>query len=151
MAPAVIAIVSKFGGWVTSAFFGWASELNKNTQKTLLLELLFFKTPPSDVCLSFYRNENQKQKVFFPLPFMVARFFLVKHPKTGTNTIIHKNVLGKWPLNIPNGHKIYHMAIKYTKWPQNIPNGRKIYQMAVKYTIFHLKYLLNLPKLGFLF
>jgi hypothetical protein len=30
----------------------------------------------------------------------VARFFLVRHTKTGENT-------------------------KYTKWPQNIPNGRK--------------------------
>jgi hypothetical protein len=39
--------------------------------------------------------------------------------------------LGK---NIPNDHKIYQMASKYTKWPQNIPNGRKIYQMATKYT-----------------
>jgi hypothetical protein len=24
------------------------------------------------------------------------------------------------------------MATKYTKWPQNIPNGHKIYQIAVK-------------------
>jgi hypothetical protein len=26
------------------------------------------------------------------------------------------------------------MAIKYTKWPEKIPNGHKIYQMAIKYT-----------------
>jgi hypothetical protein len=36
--------------------------------------------------------------------------------------------------NIPNGHKIYQMATKYTKWPQNIPNGHKIYKMPTKYT-----------------
>jgi hypothetical protein len=35
---------------------------------------------------------------------------------------------------VPNDHKIYQMATKYTKWPQNIPNGHKIYQMATKYT-----------------
>jgi hypothetical protein len=35
---------------------------------------------------------------------------------------------------LPNGYKIYQMAIKYTKWLYNIPNGYKIYQMAIKYT-----------------
>jgi hypothetical protein len=29
-------------------------------------------------------------------------------------------------INIPNGHKIYQMATRYTKWPQDIPNGHKI-------------------------
>jgi cytochrome c len=29
---------------------------------------------------------------------------------------------------IPNDHKIYQMAIKYTKWMKNRPNGDKIYQ-----------------------
>jgi hypothetical protein len=43
--------------------------------------------------------------------------------------------------NIPNGHKIYQMATKYTIWPQNIPYGRKIYQMATKYAdIFYILY-----------
>jgi hypothetical protein len=36
------------------------------------------------------------------------------------------------PQNIPNGHKIDQMVVKYTKWPRNIPNGHKIYQMAIK-------------------
>jgi hypothetical protein len=27
----------------------------------------------------------------------------------------------KWPLNIPNGHKTYHMVVKYSKRPQNMP------------------------------
>jgi hypothetical protein len=46
----------------------------------------------------------------------------------------------KWPQNIPNGHKIYQMATKYTKWPQNIPNGLKMDQMVIKYTdISHCK------------
>jgi hypothetical protein len=30
------------------------------------------------------------------------------------------------------------MAAKYTKWPQNIPNGRKIYQMAIKYAPYSI-------------
>jgi hypothetical protein len=30
--------------------------------------------------------------------------------------------------NIPNDHKIYHSAKKYTKWPDNLPNGHEIYQ-----------------------
>jgi hypothetical protein len=58
----------------------------------------------------------------------VARFFLVKHTKTGEN--------------IPDDHKIYQMAIK-------IPNGGKIDQMAIKYyNIF--KTLRNLHLLSFL-
>jgi hypothetical protein len=28
----------------------------------------------------------------------------------------------------------YQMTAKYTKWPRNIPNSHKIYQMATKYT-----------------
>jgi hypothetical protein len=32
--------------------------------------------------------------------------------------------------NLPNGHKMYQMAIKYTKWPQNMDIYRhKIHQM----------------------
>jgi hypothetical protein len=38
-----------------------------------------------------------------------------------------------------------------SKLPTNIPNGHTIYQMAIKYTIiFHSKALQNLPILGFL-
>jgi hypothetical protein len=37
-------------------------------------------------------------------------------------------------INIPNGNKIYQMAIKYTKWPQNIPNGNKIDEMSINFT-----------------
>jgi hypothetical protein len=33
--------------------------------------------------------------------------------------------------NIPKRGK-NKITVKYTKWPQNIPNGHKIYQMAVK-------------------
>jgi hypothetical protein len=29
--------------------------------------------------------------------------------------------------NIPNNHKIYKKAAKWTKWPQNRPKGHKIY------------------------
>jgi hypothetical protein len=30
--------------------------------------------------------------------------------------------------NIPNGHKLYQMAIKYFQWPLHGPNSPKIYQ-----------------------
>jgi hypothetical protein len=46
--------------------------------------------------------------------------------------------------NIPNCHI-------NAKWPLNIPNGHNIFQMAIKYTsIFHSRALQNLPKFGFL-
>jgi hypothetical protein len=45
----------------------------------------------------------------------VARFFFVHHTKMGRN--------------IPNYHKIYQMALKYTNWPQIRPNVHKIYQL----------------------
>jgi hypothetical protein len=45
-----------------------------------------------------------------------------------------------------NGKK-YQLINNVYKWPQNIPNGSKIYQMAIKYTnICHSKTLQNLPK-----
>jgi hypothetical protein len=44
----------------------------------------------------------------------VARFFLVQQTKTGKY--------------IPNDHKIYQRATKYTKFPQKRPNDHKIYQ-----------------------
>jgi hypothetical protein len=44
----------------------------------------------------------------------VARFFLVQHIKTGEN--------------IPDNHKIYQKALKYTKRPENWQNDHKIYQ-----------------------
>jgi hypothetical protein len=47
------------------------------------------------------------------------------------------------PYNMPKREK-------NAKWPQNIPNGHKIYIMAVKWTnIVLYKTLENLPKLGF--
>jgi hypothetical protein len=39
----------------------------------------------------------------------VARFFLVQNTKTGGKYT-------KLPQNIPNGHKIFPIAVKYTKW-----------------------------------
>jgi hypothetical protein len=56
----------------------------------------------------------------------VARFYCCKIPKQG---------------------KIYQMTRKYFKCPQNIPNGHKIEQMALKYTnIFRCKTHQNLFK-----
>jgi hypothetical protein len=53
----------------------------------------------------------------------VARFFFVQYIQTGE---------------------------KYTKGPQNIPYGHRIFQMAIKYTkIFQTKALQNILKLGF--
>jgi hypothetical protein len=56
-----------------------------------------------------------------------AMFFLAQHTKTRKN--------------IPNDHKMYPMAMKFTNWPQNIANGNKIYQNLP---------LQDPPKLGFL-
>jgi hypothetical protein len=47
---------------------------------------------------------------------------LVQRTKTG------ENIPNNHKIGIPNGHKIYQMAVKDTKWPLNIPNGHKIYQ-----------------------
>jgi hypothetical protein len=48
------------------------------------------------------------------------------------------NTYTKLPQNIPNGWKIYQMAVKLTKWPQNIPT----FSIARPSKIY--------PKLGFL-
>jgi hypothetical protein len=42
----------------------------------------------------------------------------------------------KWPLNIPDDHKIYQMTFKYSRWPQNLPNDQKIGDLV--YEIYHL-------------
>jgi hypothetical protein len=63
-----------------------------------------------------------------PARIRVARFFLVRDTKTGKNT--------KLTQNIPNGHKIHEMSVKYSK--------------CKKIHIFQSKALKNLPKLGFL-
>jgi hypothetical protein len=60
----------------------------------------------------------------------ITRSFLVKHTKTGKIFQITQN-FNKWPLKIPNRHKIYQMTIKYAK-------------------IFLPKALPIIPKLGFL-
>jgi hypothetical protein len=52
----------------------------------------------------------------------------------------------------------YQNGRKHTKWPQNVPNGLRLYPMAVKWyqttikytNILHSKALQNLHKLGFL-
>jgi hypothetical protein len=60
----------------------------------------------------------------------VARFFLVYDTKTG---------------------KKYQMKTHCSKWSQNIPNGHKIFLMAIKYiNIFQSETLKMIPKLGFL-
>jgi hypothetical protein len=43
--------------------------------------------------------------------FRVARFFMLKHTKTG------ENIPNNQKIPIPNGHKVYQKAAKYTKWP----------------------------------
>jgi hypothetical protein len=63
------------------------------------------------------QSETGQQK--FEIEIRVARFFLAQHTKTGNH--------------VPNDHKMYQMAIKYSKWSQNIPNGLKIFQMVSKY------------------
>jgi hypothetical protein len=45
----------------------------------------------------------------------VARFFLVQTYQIG------ENIPNDHKLHIPNGHKLYQMALKYSKWSYNIP------------------------------
>jgi hypothetical protein len=60
----------------------------------------------------------------------VARFLLTKYTKTGENIPYYQNI---------------------TKWAWHIPNGRKIFEMAIKYSNnFQSKVHQNLPKLGLL-
>jgi hypothetical protein len=49
--------------------------------------------------------------------------------------------------NLPNGHKLYHMAMKYARWPQNIPTlsiprPSKIYSNLIFGMKIHLAILL---------
>jgi hypothetical protein len=49
------------------------------------------------------------------------------------------------------GGGIYQRTPKFTKWPWNIPDGRKMFPMAIKYNKkFHSNALQNIPKLVFL-
>jgi hypothetical protein len=74
-------------------------------------------------------SPNQSDQV----PIMVARFFSAQHTKTGKYTKGSLNIPKKHN-NIPNGHKIYQMAIKYTK---NI--HAYAFQNILKNGIFGLK------------
>jgi hypothetical protein len=52
---------------------------------------------------------------------------------------------------IPKRGKMYQMNTKCTEWLKNIPNGCKIFQIAINYiNIFQSRALQNLPKVGFL-
>jgi hypothetical protein len=67
-------------------------------------------------------------------PCQGCQIFLGATHQNGKIYQILSHKIYQWPQNIPNGHKIYQMATKYTKWSQNIPSGHKIYQMVTKYT-----------------
>jgi hypothetical protein len=61
--------------------------------------------------------------------FHFARFVLLQHTNAGKNILPNTTKYTK-------GHTVYQMAIQYTKWPYSIPNGRKIFQMAINYANF---------------
>jgi hypothetical protein len=66
----------------------------------------------------------------------VARFFLGQYTKT-------------WK-NIPNNHKRYQIATKYTKLQSNRPNGSNIYQqlplqVPLKFTQISIFWFENMP------
>jgi hypothetical protein len=46
----------------------------------------------------------------------VARFSMTQYTKMGENIPNYPNIT-KLPKNIPNGRKIFQMAVKYSKWP----------------------------------
>jgi hypothetical protein len=64
-------------------------------------------------------NVRPGQKDDFRWTTRVARFFMVKYTKIGNNKP-NCYKINKWPLNLPNGHKMYEMAIKCTKWPHHM-------------------------------
>jgi hypothetical protein len=63
----------------------------------------------------------------------VARFFWEQHTKTGRN--------------MPNGPKIYQIAVKYTKPKKTVQNSHKIYR---HFSFYIHKALRNKTKLEFL-
>jgi hypothetical protein len=65
----------------------------------------------------------------FILCTRVARFFQTQYTRTGGG-------ICQITTTLPNGHKIYQMAVKYSKRPLNIP------------TFSNSKVLQNLPKFG---
>jgi hypothetical protein len=87
-----------------------ARELRSNLSETFLSCFGFFSL----------KVERSSDPAFYSiLAIRDARFFRHNIPKRGGICQI---------TTLPNGHKIYQMAVKYTKWPLNIPNGHKIYQ-----------------------
>jgi hypothetical protein len=54
----------------------------------------------------------------YSLQMLIARFFFIKYTKTGGN------MYTKLAQNIPNGHEVYQMAVKYVE------------QMSIKRIIF---------------
>jgi hypothetical protein len=64
----------------------------------------------------------------YSLQMLIARFFFIKYTKTGGN------MYTKLAQNIPNGHEVYQMAVKYVE------------QMSIKRIIFYCKTLQNLEK-----
>jgi hypothetical protein len=54
----------------------------------------------------------------------VARFFLVQTYQNG------KNISNDHKLHIPNGHKLYQMAIKYSKWSLPFKGSPKFTQIC---------------------
>jgi hypothetical protein len=94
---------------------------NNNFGKTLL------KHP---VCVEPARSKAASIHPSVNLSARVARFFLTQYTKTGkTDQIAAK---------LPNGNKMFQMAVVYYKRPKNITN------------LLHSEALQNLPKLVFL-
>jgi hypothetical protein len=70
--------------------------------------------------------------VLLPENFQNGYFFQGGVCKPQGCQISNMEMINQMTKTIPNGHKIYQIATKYTKWPQNIPNGNKIHQNMVK-------------------
>jgi hypothetical protein len=106
------------------AIFLQRHEYGKKTLRNFFLVQRFIAARP---VARYYKSRKLHRGII-----RVARFFLVKHTKTGRN--------------IPNDHKFHQKAINCTKW-LGIPNDHKIYQQfpfqgALMYII--------IPQSGFL-
>jgi hypothetical protein len=91
---------------LTIKFAFWIQRYNLRSSNVDFKEIQF-----DDVCMYIFSEETWKPNHFSSgLP----DFSWSKHSKLGKK-------YNKWPQTIPNGHKLYQMAIKYSKWSWNIP------------------------------
>jgi hypothetical protein len=92
------------------------------THSRCIVSLLRGELNPHKITFFCYRLVRQLATFFFFRSLFDSFSCLSRGCQIFLGTTYQK---GK---NVPNGHKIYQMAIKYLKWTLNVRNGHKIYQ-----------------------